>query len=424
MNRPKAPDHTDQQALEATRQRLIDSGALGRSSTYLTLLDYLLQCTECGKQPKEFEIAVDVLKRDSNFDVARDSVVRVYVHQLRKRLDKYFESIEPDAPIRLSIPKGQYTVLVSHQHTGSDSSPDAKIRPTASGNRSHNLLYALVAVLLMLNIIQWLTKDNASIVSADISATLQQPVWAAMADDDIPILIVMGDYYIFGELDDNGRVSRMVRDFMINSRDDLVNLFMHDSSLQTYFRDLDMTYMPEGSASALLQIAPLVRAMNKRVNVTMMSRLGTADLRNNHIIYIGYVSGMSKLNNLFFPASGLLPGRSFDEIYEKQNGIYHISNAGLPEQGQPFKDLALIASWPASSGNQFMLLAGTRDAGLMHSAAIAGDAERLNNLFTQHGISETSFEVLLEVYGMDRMNFDANLLYQKTLDTNQIWARE
>lgn len=424
MNRPKAPDHTDQQALEATRQRLIDSGALGRSSTYLTLLDYLLQCTECGKQPKEFEIAVDVLKRDSNFDVARDSVVRVYVHQLRKRLDKYFESIEPDAPIRLSIPKGQYTVLVSHQHTGSDSSPDAKIGPTASGNRRHNLLYALVAVLLMLNIIQWLTKDNASIVSADISATLQQPVWAAMADDDIPILIVMGDYYIFGELDDNGRVSRMVRDFMINSRDDLVNLFMHDSSLQTYFRDLDMTYMPEGSASALLQIAPLVRAMNKRVNVTMMSRLGTADLRNNHIIYIGYVSGMSKLNNLFFPASGLLPGRSFDEIYEKQNGIYHISNAGLPEQGQPFKDLALIASWPASSGNQFMLLAGTRDAGLMHSAAIAGDAERLNNLFTQHGISETSFEVLLEVYGMDRMNFDANLLYQKTLDTNQIWARE
>src|SRR5690606_39106559 len=153
-------------------------------------------------------------------------------------------------------------------------------------------------------------------------------------------------------------------------------------------------------------------AMNKRVNVTMMSRLSTADLRNNHIIYIGYVSAMSKLNNLYFSASGLMPGRSFDEIYEKATGVYHTSNAGLPEQGQQFRDLALLASWPASNGNQFMLLAGTRDAGLMHSAMVAGSGRRLQELSLNASFSLTSFEALFEVYGIDRMNFDASLLYQ------------
>lgn len=423
MNSLTPPGPTDQQALAATRQRLIESGALGRSSVYLNLLDYLLNCSANGKQPKEFEIAVDVLKRDSSFDVARDSVVRVYIHQLRKRLDNYFNTVDPDASLKLSIPKGQYTVHVSH-HSAADASSTQVLNSSRRPRYRRVLPYALIAALLVLNIVQWSYRSQNNAISVDIASTLQQPVWSAMNDDDIPILIVMGDYYIFGELDDSGRVSRMVRDFMINSREDLVSLFMQDSSLQTYFRDLDMTYMPEGSASALLQIAPLVSAMNKRVNVTMMSRLGTADLRNNHIIYIGYVSGMSKLNNLYFPASGLLPGRSFDEIYEKQSGLYHISNAGLPEQGQPFRDLALFASWPASNGNQFMLLAGTRDAGLMHSAMIAGNAERLKNLASDIDASTTGFEALFEVYGIDRMNFDANLLYQKTLDSHLVWARE
>jgi len=109
MNSLTPPGPTDQQALAATRQRLIESGALGRSSVYLNLLDYLLSCSANGKQPKEFEIAVDVLKRDSSFDVARDSVVRVYIHQLRKRLDNYFNTVDPDASLKLSIPKGQYT---------------------------------------------------------------------------------------------------------------------------------------------------------------------------------------------------------------------------------------------------------------------------------------------------------------------------
>lgn len=403
--------------LISLRQRLIDSGVLGRSAVYINLLDYLLNCAQEGRQPKEFEIAVDVLKRDSNFDVARDSVVRVYIYQLRKRLDTYFTTIEPEAAVRFYIPKGQYTLLARPN----SSEPHTSFQRVKS-NQHLYLLYAVIAVLTGLNL--WLWRSTTLSVDPALSQALAHPMWAAMQDDDIPVLIVMGDYYIFGELDENGRVSRMVRDFMINSRRDLVNLFMQDTSLQNFFRDLDMTYMPEGSASALMQIAPLVHAMGKRTNVTMMSRLNTSDLRNNHIIYIGYVSALDKLNNLYFSASGLLPGRSFDEIYVKESGDVYTSTAGLPEQGQPFRDLALIAAWPASNNNQFVLLGGTRDAGLMHAALVAADAERMSALDTGQTPVSDSFEALYEVYGVDRMNFDASLLYQNSINPDQIWTQE
>ena len=418
------PDtHPAEPDLQTLKQRIIDSGALGRSPVYARLLDYLLDCARSGRQPKEFEIAVDVLGRDSSFDVTRDSVVRVYVHQLRKRLETYYASHDPDAAFRLVIPKGQYIVtLEACAQDGSaalPATPDRQRLPWAP------ILLVLIVLLLAGNTWQWWSASRPA-PPDPLSATLTHPMWQQLTDDELPILLVMGDYYIFGELDEEGRVSRMVRDFFINSSEDLTRLFTQDNSLQAYFRDLDMSYMPEGSADAMLHIAPVLRATGKPVRVTMMSRLQTADLRNNHIVYIGYISALDKLNNLYFQTSGLLPGRTFDEIYNKQNQQLYTSTAGLPQQGQPFRDLALLATWPGANQNQFVLVSGTRDAGLMHAANVAADLEQLQALdrtaVDTNDNDSISHEALFEVYGIDRMNFEATLLYHRPLNPSLIWA--
>jgi hypothetical protein len=409
--------------LQTLKQRIIDSGALGRSPVYVRLLAYLADCAGSGRQPKEFEIAVDVLGRDSSFDVTRDSVVRVYIHQLRKRLEAYYARHEPDADYRIVIPKGQYIVTLQARQPSTSVIPETS--PKRAPARLTLALLALATILAAGNAWQWSMLSSPSAPDS-LSATLAHPMWQQLTDDELPILLVMGDYYIFGELDEEGRISRMVRDFFINSSEDLTSLFMQDSSLQDYFRDLDMTYMPEGSAEAMLQVAPILRATGKPVRVTMMSRLQTADLRNNHIVYIGYISALDKLNNLYFQTSGLLPGRTFDEIYDKQNQTLYTSTAGLPQQGEPFRDLALLATWPGASQNQFVLITGTRDAGLMHAADVAADLNKLQALDHNAAISteqdRVSHEALFEVYGIDRMNFEANLLYHQPLDPALIWA--
>lgn len=80
--------------LLALSHRIIDSGILGRSKHYPALLQYLVQSSLSGKSPKEIELAIDVLKRDNDFDVSNDSSVRVYIYQLRKKLDSYYERFE------------------------------------------------------------------------------------------------------------------------------------------------------------------------------------------------------------------------------------------------------------------------------------------------------------------------------------------
>ena len=366
-----------------------------------------------------------VLGRDESFDVSADSAVRVYVHQLRKKLDAYYEQFEPAALRRITIPKGQYTVAVEAVVPAETVSGNPLVKFWHS--RTNSILLATACVLLLLNLM-FTVFVPAVDTEGEFKIDASHPIWNSVLQDDKPILLVMGDYYIFGELNANGNVARMVREFNVNSRSDLEDLQFSDIQQAENYLDLDLSYMPEGSAFALARIAPILQDSEKSVNITMMSDLTTADIRNNHIVYIGYISALEKLNDLTFAGSGsgLRVGRSYDELFNVKTAEYYTSDAGLPEAGEPFRDYGMFATFPASIDTQIVLVTGLRDAGLMHTAQALSNTSALDELViamdsdTDEALA--SFEALYEVFGIDRMNFDANLVYTNHLDTTQIWG--
>ena len=409
--------------LLALCERIIASGILGRSKYYSALLEYLIRCSLSGKYPKEIELAVEVLGRDEDFDVSADSTVRVYVHQLRKKLNSYYESCELDAAYRIIIPKGQYTIAAQvKEHPKSINSESKATKFSFSLNTG---LLVLATFLLMANLIYLLPSNQPNPLSR-LEAASSHPVWQSVLNDEEPILLVMGDYYIFGELNANGNIARMVREFNVNSRTDLEDLQFTDFERAENYLDLDLSYMPEGSAFALAKIVPILQESGKTVNMTMMSDLTSADIRENHIVYIGYLSALEKLTDLTFAGSGLSIGRSYDELLNTSTEEYYTSDAGLPEEGDPFKDYGMFSTFPASMNTQIVLISGMRDAGLMHTAQALSDLQALNDLVvaidndTDEALA--SFEALYEVFGVDRLNFDANLIYAELLKPNQIWS--
>lgn len=408
--------------LKALCQRIIGSGVLGRSKYYAAMLTYLVNCSIEGKPPKELELAIDVLGRGDDFDVSVDSAVRVYMHQLRKKLDVYYEDIERNAEYRIVIPKGSYSLSVA---------PLSKTLLIPLGRQSltsyfnlNSALLVLLILLLAVNLIAVLGRQDDEPVRA-YQLAVAHPVWKNVLSDAQPILLVMGDYYIFGELNANGNIARMVREFNVNSRSDLEDLQFSDIERTENYLDLDLSYMPEGSAFALAKIVPILQQSGKSVNITMMSDLTSADIRSNHIVYIGYLSALGKLTDLVFAGSGLKIGRSYDELFNTKTAEYYTSDAGLPEEGEPFRDYGMFSTFPASTDTQVILISGMRDAGLMHTAQALADSETLNDLIvaidndTDEAVA--SFEVLFEVYGIDRLNFDANLVYANVLNANKIW---
>jgi len=409
--------------LRALGKRITDSGVLGRSRHYARLLDYLVQCAIENKSPKEIELALEALGRAEDFDVSADSTVRVYIHQLRKKLDNYYEQFEKDARYRIVIPRGKYTLAAL---------PQTPVRVTFSPAPlkvpRFTLTTGLLLVMIMLlvaNLVVLMQEDGNPVEHASRVAAAH-PVWDKVLNDEKPILLVMGDYYIFGELNANGNVARMVREFNVNSPRDLEELQFSDIERTENYLDLDLSYMPEGSAYALARIVPILQESGKPVNITMMSDLTTAEIRSNHIVYIGYISALDKLKEMTFAGSGLQIGRSYDELFNVDTAEYYTSDAGLPEAGEPFRDYGLFATFPASAETQVILITGMRDAGLMHTAQALTDGKSLDDLVvaidsdTDEAVA--SFEALYEVFGIDRLNFDANLVYTSLLDSRRIWG--
>ncbi len=406
--------------LVALSARIKASGVLGRSRHYAGLLDYLIRCSLEERQPREIDLATEVLGKPDTFDVATDSSVRVYVHQLRKKLKAYYEQNEQDAAFHLAIPKGKYSLAALPNAAAAGASRRAAFAPSVN-----SVLLAVAIVLLGANLFFMATRQSERVNPASQLAA-HHPVWKSVLSDDQPILLVMGDYYIFGELNANGNIARMVREFNVNSSSDLEDLRFSDIEHTENYLDLDLSYMPEGSAFALAKIVPILQDSGKTVNITMMSDLTSADIRSNHIVYIGYISALEKLTAMTFAGSGLRLGRSFDELFSTKTAEYYTSDAGLPEEGEPFRDYGLFSTFPASTDTQVVLISGMRDAGLMHTAQALSDAAALDDLVvaidTDTDEAVASFEALYEVFGVDRLNFNANLVYTNLLDTAQIWG--
>jgi hypothetical protein len=90
-------------------QRLIASGTFARSPNLEKILVYLCERYFRGEAShvKEFHLATEVLGRPETFDPKKDSIVRVEIHRLRKRLKDHYEK-SPDESVRISLPEKSY----------------------------------------------------------------------------------------------------------------------------------------------------------------------------------------------------------------------------------------------------------------------------------------------------------------------------
>src|SRR3954452_22857570 len=89
---------------------VLESKEFSRAPALAKLLKYLCEKTFEGRvhEIKEFSIATEVYGRSENFGEKRDSVVRVEMSRLRKRLVNYYADEGLPQPLRIVIPAGTY----------------------------------------------------------------------------------------------------------------------------------------------------------------------------------------------------------------------------------------------------------------------------------------------------------------------------
>jgi hypothetical protein len=417
---------SDADLLRAHADRIRASGVLGRSPLMQRLFDFLLECSLANRAPKEIEVAMDAFGKGTDFDVSQDAMVRVYVHKLRRKLEEFYAGAGADTPAHLSIPKGEYRFVIDRPQAMKESSvapvPHAPhVVPPRSSRRTW-LLIALAASLLVNAGLLLTAYMRPSEPRDDFAQVRHSPIWAPILNDDRAIFVVVGDYYIFGETDDTMEVRRLVREFAINSPQDLEQyLKLHPEQAERYL-DLELAYLPTASAYALRDLMPVLASANRRVRIVTMSQLNPAVIKSAHVIYLGYLSGLGRLGELVFRNSRLGFGESYDEIVDHETNTRYVSQAGAPYRGETqIRDYGYFATFAGPEGNRIVVIAGTRDVAAMHMAETVTSARTLAALATE-AKAQPNFEALYEVYGMDRLNLDGKLLLTSPLDSTRIWT--
>jgi hypothetical protein len=392
------------------------SGLLGKPGTLSRLFDFLLSRSLEGGAPKETEIALQVFGKSPGFDVSQDAVVRVYVHKLRRRLEEF--SARSPGGAKMVIPKGEYRLLLEQPVT--EQVVDVAT-PAAAPPRRANWIGIGIAICCALVVGALLgTGFSAGGAQWDMREVRNSAVWAPVLADDLPITIVIGDYYLLGEANaKTGHIDRLVREFFINSHEDFRDHAELNPELMRRYRNLDLTYLPAASAFALQDVVPVLGTA-KPVRVVLMSQLDANSLKNSHIVYIGYVSGLGMLGDRVFAASRVAPGGSYDELVDSQTNHTYLSTAMGAASGGEFRDYGYFSTFAGPGGNRIVVIAGTRDIGVMQVAQSLSQRGEVRDLCQKAGDAK-AFESLFEVSGVGKTGLRSRSLFVSAMKADTIW---
>jgi hypothetical protein len=430
---------SDPESLQALAHRIRATGALGRSQLIQKLFDFLIDCSATGRAPKETEVAIEVFGKDTGFDVAQDAMVRVYVHKLRRKLEEYYSGAGHSDPFQLTIPKGAYRIVIHERDAApaldelaeapalvsgvaSGTPPEPAVPPPSRASRRWIVPVLAASVVINLLLAGGLFWHFHRAAPAD--PVRSSPVWSRMLDSGRPLWVVLGDYYIFAETDKNMEVQRLVREFSINSANDLDQYLKLHPEFADRYQDMQLNYLPTSAAFALKELLPLIAAASPRTRVVMASELTPEMLKSSDVIYIGYLSGMGMLSDLVFGGSRFQIGDSFDVLIDRTSGKQYISQAALPVPGeQTYHDIGYFATFAGPSGNQIMIVAGTRDVAVRRMAESITRPDSLQQLMARSG-NQRSFEALYDVFAMNGTDLNGTLLLTGKIDTTRIWTDE
>lgn len=376
--------------------RVRASGIVGGPGRLRELFDFLAARGPDADPATQADIAEFVLGQAEA--EADDATARVYIHRLRKRLDQFYDRAATTTT-RLVLPAGSYALRFE-----SGENEPAAVRGRRFRQPEHWL--PVLVVLAVLAAFVAGREFRAGAAEPEVNA-----IWRPFLESDRPIMVAVGDYYIFGELNPfDPERSRLIRDFAIDSPTDLARAQEADPARYERAEDMGLNYLPFSSAYALRSLMPILAQHPKPVSVMPASQVNSDTFHDYNVVYVGLVSGMGLVEDVNFMSSGFAVGENYDELVDVRTGRRYVSGEALSlATPNYYRDYGYIARFREPGGALVAVVAGERDTGLRGLAPLAVAAD-LPARLRARAEADRSFEALYEITGQQGADLDEKLV--------------
>ena len=377
---------TDHQKISQTLEKLLNSKTFLKSGNNKDLLNYLVNCTLKGENPKEYQIANDVFGKKAD---QKEINIRVYIFNLRNKLKEYYKTEGRDDTVTIHIPKGNYRVEFRFDRIKS-------FRRTLSRYGFH--LFASGIVLLIISLI--------IIVQTPRIHLPQNALWRGFFKSDFPIQIVLGDHYFFNDTIATGRMG-ISRDTRINSNEDLDLYLKAHPELIGKITKNKTTYTNKQASVGLFSMMQMFGGNQTRTEMKFSSQLKWDDLRNKHLIFIGSIKTLGFLNNTI-EKLGLrydLEHSSF--IYQTADSVLNFKNRS---DNYLQNEHACLIHFTTDDGRKILFLLSDSDIGNIAAIKFLTEEKSADILMKKTSAIGSNFKAIFQVKGRELTDFQVELL--------------
>jgi len=405
--------------------KVLHSVTFSRSDSSRLLLKFIVEKSLSGnlESIKEYTIATEALGRPPDFDPKADSIVRIQVQRLRKKLEEYYSEEGREDPIRIVIPSGHYipefrthpepSLPKKDDEPAVPSPPD---RPATGRTLSHRFLVGVVVGLVGAAVIIGLYLSRASGLRASaVGSSLPSslvPLWGAFVPPNAAPLIVYSNAMFL--TDDYGDVYRV----LLSSNHSLpsgakipslsgleyVSPALPKRGNLRYF-DL---YTGTGEVVAAVKIARLLSAQNQDVSVERSGLVSYDNIRGGNVIFLGSSAEDAVLEKLPIDAELVFDLSGEDAVIRDRPATpgqpHSYQLVRDPKTGEYRTDYALISLLPSvDPGRYVLVLAGITTLGTQAATEFATSPAQMATLENMRGGSHGPagrspyFQSLLEV---------------------------
>jgi len=415
-------------------QKVLSSEDMQKSEASQRLLRYLAERALREETPKETEIAIDIFGRDATFNSAEESLVRVAVRALRRRLHDYYTGVGQQDEIGFDIPKGGYRLVwtarqVSPPQTEAASAPVAEVSaaPADPALGAAELakppprrrwpgpwalaLTALLTVSVLLNGYFWLNRSTPA-VDPEAAELARSVLWSGIIDSNRPLMLVLGDGFMYTNVDPlTGRV-QLIRDRAINSSEELRVFLAQNPSIAPGRGQRYTSMLQKSTTIGMAAVLRLVSHPGRQVEVRARDDLQVDDLQKYDIIYIGPLSRLGPLAGHYELQSRYRYDTQSTAIHDIVTGKNYLSEGELTVK---HKEYALAARFVGPGGNHIVILTpGARNSGMLLTVRTFTTPSSLKDLEKRlrafRDPLPDSFEALLSVTSFGQTDVAAEVL--------------
>ncbi len=409
----------DHSQILAQVERVAASHALRESESLRKLLNYLTRhaLNHPGEPVKEYQIATEVLGRQSDFDPQLNSMVRVQAGRLRTKLTEYYSDEGSDDPILVDFPKGTYALHFRERKLAAPKSPDVDVQGHASASLPSNpkrlwnplalsLLVALIGCVSALGYV--LTSRSSGPLAASVEKVPEavQIFWQGfLTGPEEP-------WVIFSNAEFVGRPETGMR-YYVESKDS-------KEAVRDYYTGV-------GEVLGIHSLDMVFAMLHHNLRVKRGKLFSLDDAQKNELIIVG--SPSENLTLLEIPNTKFYSFRRVAEGVRKGDlGIANLQPVAgessmflaSPVSAQLTEDYAIVAMIPGTNpAHAELILAGTTTIGTQAAVEFVTEPNHLEVLLGRMGVKATNqlkpFEAVLHVRVARGVPVESTIVSLRTL---------